>query len=106
MKTFKATRISIIAEKLIQDGITRILEEAGATGYSLFEGGGKGQHHAHPIHRPSIVDAFAIVKIEAIVADRRVAENIAEKISAEYFRDQSGVIYLHEVDILRPEKFR
>lgn len=105
MKTFKATRISIIAEKLIQDGITRILEQAGATGYSLFEGGGKGEHGLHPLRRPSIVEEFAIVKIEAIIANREVAEKIAEQITTAYFGTHSGVIYLHDVEVLRPEKF-
>lgn len=105
MKTFNATRISIIAERLIQDGIIRILDETGATGYSIFEGGGKGGHRVHPAHRPSIVEAFSIVKIEAIVSNRAIAEDIAEKVAAKYFADQSGVIYLHEVEVLRPDKF-
>lgn len=105
MKTFKATRISIIAEKLNQNGITRILEQAGATGFSFFEGGGKGEHSNHPMHRPSIVGDFAIIKIEAIVTDRDVADKIAEAVTAAYFEAHSGVIYLHEVEVLRPEKF-
>ncbi len=105
MKTFKATRISIIAEKLIQNGIIQILDQAGATGYSLFEGGGKGQHGLHATHHPSIVDDFAIVKVEAIVASRETAEEIAQRIAEDYFDTQSGVIYLHDVEVLRPEKF-
>ncbi|MDJ0685418.1 MAG: hypothetical protein QNJ84_12005 [Alphaproteobacteria bacterium] len=105
MQTFTATRISIIAERLIQDGVVRIMEEAGATGYSFFEGGGKGGHGFHPTHRPSIVEDFAIVKIEAIVSSRAVAEQIAEQVAAAYFGDQSAVMYLHEVEVLRPEKF-
>ena len=32
METHRATRVSITAEKLIQDGITRIIEEEGAVG--------------------------------------------------------------------------
>ena len=105
MKTHKATRISIVAEKLIEDGITRILEDAGATGYSVFEGGGKGSHGPHPLHRPAIVNDFAIIKIEAILGSRTAAEAIAEAVTERYFGKYSGIIYLDEVEILRPEKF-
>jgi len=105
MKTFKATRISIIAEKLNQAGITKILENAGATGFSFFEGGGKGEHSNHPVDRPTIIKDFAIIKIEAIITDRTVAEGIAEDVAAAYFGTQAGVIYLHEVEVLRPDKF-
>tara|TARA_R110000787_G_scaffold285173_2_gene400098 strand:+ start:56797 stop:57114 length:318 start_codon:yes stop_codon:yes gene_type:complete len=105
MTTHKATLISIIAEKLIHDGVTRILKNAGATGYSFFEGAGKGGHGLHPAHRPSIVDDFAIVKTEVVVKDRRVAEKIAAEIAEAYFAKYSGIIYMDEVDVLRPEKF-
>lgn len=105
MQTFKATRITVVSEKLIQAGITRILDQAGATGYSFFEGGGKGAHGLHPAHRPTIVDDFAIVKIEAIVAGRDVAETIAERISDAYFGTHSAIVYLNQVEILRPAKF-
>lgn len=105
MMTHKATRISIIAEKMIHDGITRILDNAGATGYSFFEGAGKGSHGPYPAHRPSIVDGFAIVKTEAIVKDRTVADQIAEEIAGAYFKEYSGIIYMEEVEVLRPEKF-
>ncbi len=105
MKTHKATLISIVAEKLIHDGVTRILENAGATGYSFFEGAGKGEHGRHPAHSPSIVDDFAIVKTEVIVNDRRVAEQIAAEIAETYFAKYSGIIYMEEIEVLRPEKF-
>ena len=36
MTIHTATRVSIVAEKLIRDGITRIIEEQGGTGYSVF----------------------------------------------------------------------
>lgn len=105
MMTHKATRISIIAEKIIHDGITRILDQAGATGYSFFEGAGKGGHGQHPVHRPSIVDGFAIVKTEAIVSSRAKADQIAEEIAKTYLAEYSGIIYMEEVEVLRPEKF-
>lgn len=105
METFKATRISIIAERLIEKKITDLLETAGATGYSIYEGGGQGEGAFHPAHGPSIIDGMGIVKIEVILSDRSVAETIAQRVMTEYLKDHSGVIYLHEVEVLRPEKF-
>ena len=101
----KANRVTIPAEKLIQDGITKIIDEEGAKGYSVFEGGGRGRHGIHSMHPAPIVDDFVIVKIETVVAKREVAEAIAERVAATYFKEYPGIVYLDTVDILRPEKF-
>ena len=103
--TTKATKITIVSEKLIQSGITRIIEDAGASGYTVIEGGGKGQHGLRSTARPRVVGAFGIVKIEVIVADRSMADTIADKIAANYFEDYSCIVYLEEVEILRPKRF-
>ncbi|MGB0683343.1 MAG: P-II family nitrogen regulator [Magnetovibrionaceae bacterium] len=110
MKLHKATRISIIAEKLLHDGVCRIIMESGAKGYSVFDGGGgMGSHGCHsphaPAHAPAVVGDFAIVKIESVVAKREVAEEIAAKVADVYFSRYSGIVYLEDVDVLRPEKF-
>ena len=103
--TYKATKITIVSEKLIQSGITRIVEDAGAAGYTVIEGGGKGQHGLRSTDRPKVVGAFGIVKIEVVVADRGVADAIADKVAASYFENYSGIVYLEEVEVLRPKKF-
>lgn len=105
MQTHKATRISIIVERMIEDGVISILEEFKATGYSIYKGSGKGEHGDHPTHRPSIVDDFAIVKIEVIISDPQKVQDITEQIHNRFFDYNPGVIYLHEVDVLRPQKF-
>lgn len=102
MKTHQAFKITIVAEKLIQDQIVAIMEEAGATGYSVFDGDGRG---AHPAHRPSIVTEFAIVKIESIVATRETAEAIAETVSARFFETYPCIAYLDSIEVLRGDKF-
>jgi nitrogen regulatory protein PII len=103
--TYKATRISITAEKLLEDGIIKIVEEAGATGYTVIEGSGKGAHGLRTRDRPAVVGAFSIVKIEVVTADHDLAERIAEKVSTKYFGNYSGIVYLDEVEIFRPKKF-
>lgn len=59
--TYKAKRVSIVTEKLNERDIERIVEEAGATGYTVFEGSGKGSHGVKTRDRPSMVEGFSLV---------------------------------------------
>ncbi|MEM1117347.1 MAG: hypothetical protein AAF845_07690 [Bacteroidota bacterium] len=103
--TTKATRLSIVTEKLNEPEIERIVVRAGATGYTVFDGSGKGSHGAKTRDRASVVRAFSLVKIEVIVAERAIADAIVDEVSATYFGDFSGIVYLDEVEIVRREKF-
>lgn len=101
----KATKISIVTEKLIQDGVIAIIEQAGASGYTVLEGGGKGRHSKRTTDRPSLVSGFGIIKIEVIISERKIADAIAEKIASDYFQQYSGIVYIEEVEVLRPHRF-
>lgn len=103
--THKATKIVIITEKLIFDGVAAIIDEAGASGYTAVAAGGKGSRGIRASGRPAVVDAFANVKIEVITASREMAEQIADTVAERYFANYSGITYLEEVEILRPHKF-
>ncbi len=103
--THRATKISIVVEKLIQDGVTQIIKEAGARGFTVIDGSGEGSHGVYSGERPSIVGAFAIVKIEVIVADAEAAQRIADAVTQRYFEQYAGIVYLETVQVLRPGKF-
>lgn len=103
--THRATKVVIITEKLIQEGVARIVEEAGASGYTVVAAAGKGSRGVRSSGRPAVVDAFSNVKIEVIAASREMAERIADEVAARYFENYSGITYLEEVEILRPHKF-
>ena len=105
MTPHKATKIVIITEKLIFDGVVQIIEDAGASGYTAVTAGGKGSRGVRSSTRASVVDAFANVKVEVIVSDRAMAERIADAVSERYFTNYSGLTYLEEVEIIRPHKF-
>lgn len=100
-----ASKIVIITEKIIADGVARILEDQGATGYTIVAAGGKGSRGVRSATRPAIVADFANVKIEAIVPDMAMAERIADAVAAEFFENYSGITYLEPVQILRQHKF-
>ncbi len=106
MRHYKATKVVIITEKLIFEGVARIIEEAGASGYTMVTAGGKGSRGMRSTTgRASVVDAFTNVKIEVITASKEMAEAIADTVAETYFDNYSGVTYLEEVEILRPHKF-
>lgn len=101
----QATRVTITVEQLNETAVVKLVEDFGATGYSVFNGGGKGAHGLHPVHRASVADGFAIVKVEAIMADRAQAEALAEEITQRILAHHAGIIYLDVVEVLRQEKF-
>ncbi len=102
---FAATTVTIIAERLLQDRITKLLDETGASGYTLVEGSGKGHHLTRTHDRPSIVRDFDIVRIEFVMLDGDHAREIAQQIADDYFTDYSGIIYITPAEVLRSERF-
>ena len=100
-----AVQLSIIAEKVFESSITELLMEEGAKGYTVYEGGGNGSFHLHPLHHSSIIDALHIMKIEVIVHDASIADRIAERLMDEYFTDQPGIVSMTDVHIFWPQKF-
>lgn len=101
----QAYQINIIAEKILEEDIISLLEEAGAKGYSIFEAGGNSSLHLHPAQHASLIDALHLMKIEVIVKDQSKAEEIAERITLEFFDTQPGIVSLSDVWIFRPQKF-
>lgn len=103
--THQAKKVVIITEKLILDGVLKIVEGAGATGYTVHAAGGKGSRNIRSEDRPRVVDAFANVQVDVIVSKTEVAHRIAEEVAATYFENYSGITYIQDVEVLRPHKF-
>lgn len=100
-----ATKVTIIAERLLEQAITDLINKAGATGYTTVEGRGKGQHGLHGGKGASLVDAFTIVKIEFVMKDRDAALAVAQTVSDRLFAKQSGIIYVSTVEVFRANRF-
>ena len=100
-----AIKIVIITEKIIADSVTTLIDESGASGYTLSPAGGKGSRGVRTSERQALNDADANIKIEVIVMDEKMAHDIAEKIAEDYLSNYSGVVFLEHIQIVRPEKF-
>lgn len=101
-----AEKVVIISEKIIAKGICEIIEKCGATGYTIVAAGGKGSRNMRSTSdRASVIADFANVKIEVIVNDKEMAEAIMNQIKEKFFKNYSGITYLEDIRILRPQKF-
>ena len=100
-----ATKLVCVVERLLQPTVERLLTEARVTGWSIFPGGGRGSHGLHRTDSAQVVREFALVKIEAILRDRALAESLAEQLIADYLENQPGIIWLENVEVLRASKF-
>jgi nitrogen regulatory protein PII len=106
MTLHRAEKVVIITEKMISKGVCDILDECGASGYTIMSAGGKGSRNSRTTSDlTSVMDDFANVKIEVIVNDKPMAQKIMEKVSDKYFENYPGITYLENVEILRPKKF-
>lgn len=100
-----ATKLVIITESTILDGVTALIEDGGATGYTHVDAGGKGSRGKRSASHPGLGGVMSNVKIEAIVGDRAKAEAIITAVAEKYFQNYSGIAYVETVEILRPHKF-
>lgn len=103
--THKAKKIVIITEKFILDKVTKLIEQSGATGYTIFSAGGKGSRGMRSEERGGVSEAYVNVKIEVIVTKEELAREIINKVTEKYFANYSGITYLEDVEIVRPQKF-
>lgn len=101
----KATKLVIITERAILEGVAALIEAGGATGHTHVEAGGRGSRGKRSNVRPGISGVLGNVKIEAIVDSHAKAEAILNSVSERYFEHYSGIAYVEEVEILRPHKF-
>ena len=106
MTLHRAEKVIIITEKIIAGGVCDILEECGATGYTIVAAGGKGERGVRSTsERASVIEEFTNVRIEVIVNEKSLAETIMNRVYETYFENYSGITYVEDVEILRPRKF-
>lgn len=107
MTFYPAIKVVIVTEKVILNQVCQLIEEVGATGYTLTEATGKGSRNIRSSHsQGSLVDDFANIKIDILMTDETLAHILMNKVAAEYLCDYSGIIYCEQVEVLRPSKFK
>ena len=102
---YNATKLTVIAERLLQDRIIDILYAGGAKGHTIFDGSGKGEHGDRIGGRAAVIHDFTIVQIDVVFGKSEEARSVAEEIAETLFKDYAGIVYLTPVEVIRAKRF-
>jgi nitrogen regulatory protein PII len=100
-----AKKLVIVTEKVLLKKIAKIIDESGATGYTVVETGGKGSRNVRSSGQPSVSDTQSNIKFEVLTPDRDMAENIADQVGVKFFLDFAGIIYICDAEVLYGHSF-
>jgi nitrogen regulatory protein PII len=103
--TQQASKLVIVTEKLLLKDIAKIIEEAGATGYTVVSAGGKGSRNVRSSGQPTVSDTYSNIKIEVLTPNRDMALKISDEIATQFFDDYSGIAYICEAEVLHAHIF-
>ncbi|MEC4986022.1 MAG: hypothetical protein SAJ37_08625 [Oscillatoria sp. PMC 1068.18] len=103
--TQQAHKLVIVTEKVLLKKISKIIDQAGATGYTVMETGGKGSRNVRSSGQPSVSDTQSNIKFEILTRNRDLAMKISDEIAAQFFDDYSGIAYLCDAEVLHAHSF-
>ncbi|MEM9818855.1 MAG: hypothetical protein AAF215_23745 [Cyanobacteria bacterium P01_A01_bin.123] len=101
----QANKLVIVTEKLLLKKVAKIIDEAGATGYTVMDTGGKGSRNVRSSGQPSVSDTEANIKFEVLTDNRDMAEKISDRVALEFFNDYSGIAYICNAEVLYGHSF-
>ena len=103
--TQKASKLVIVTEKLLLKKIAKIINKAGATGYTVVDAGGKGSRNVRSSGQPTVSDTYSNIKFEVLTRNRDMALKISDEVAVQFFDDYSGIAYLCEAEVLHAHTF-
>lgn len=92
--------VTIVCESSIEQQLTGNLSKLGATGFTVTDARGSGEHG----YRDALWPENANTRIE-VLCDEAVATRILDMIVASYYPFYTLVTFVTDVGVLRPEKF-
>lgn len=101
----QANKLVIVTEKLLLKQIAKVIEEAGASGYTVSAAGGKGSRNVRSSGQPTVSDTYSNIKIEILTPNRDMALKISDQVASQFFDDYSGIIYICQAEVLHAHIF-
>ena len=92
--------LTIVTEAVLESDLAELLPKLGATGYTIVNARGRGSRGA----REAGWSTNSNIRIE-VICEPATADRIAEHLREHYYRNYAMVLYLSDVEVLRPEKF-
>ena len=103
--TQQASKLVIVTEKVLLKKIAKIIDRAGATGYTVVDAGGQGSRNVRSSGQPTVSDNFSNIKIEVLTRSRDMALKISDEVAAQFFDNYSGIAYICNAEVLHAHKF-
>ena len=92
--------LTIVTESALENTLVRDIETLGARGYTITDARGKGSRGM----RDATWAPHANIRLE-VLCDAETAHAICTALRERYYDNYSMVMYVGDVDVLRPEKF-
>jgi nitrogen regulatory protein P-II 2 len=99
MHTIPLKLVTIVAERILETRILRMIDEAGATGYTRTETTGRGSRgvRASEWEGPD-------VRIETLVS-AEVADRIVTHVAEHFFEHYAVIVFMQDAEVVRGEKY-
>lgn len=92
--------LTIVTEASLEAVIVEELERLGARGHTVTEARGRGTRGI----REAQWNATGNVRIE-VICDAKIAVAIARHLQQVYYDDYAMILFMSDIEVLRPEKF-
>lgn len=100
MDRYTRKLVTIICEADLEHALSDDLMRLGVHGYTVTDARGRGHHGV----REASWSHSSNIRIE-VVCDEKVAVLIAEHLKECYYRNFAMILFMSDVEVLRPEKF-
>ncbi len=92
--------LTIVTEAVLETSITEVLDELGASGYTIVNARGRGSRGI----RDAGWTSSGNIRVE-VVCDAALAERIAASVRDKFYANYAMILYIGDVTVLRPDKF-
>lgn len=100
MHTERRNLLTIVAEAPLEQRLIKDLERLGAHGYTITDARGKGSRGV----RNARWEPSGNIRVE-VVCDAKTAAAIAAHLKEHYYDNYAMILFIGDVEVLRPEKF-
>ena len=93
--------LTVITESQLERDLIKEIEALGVVGYTITDASGRGDKGVRASHWGHSSN----IRIE-IVCDTPLAERVLARLSDKYYAHYAIVMWVQDVEVLRPDKFR
>ncbi len=92
--------LNVICEAALEETLAEEVEKAGGAGFTAHSVRGRGNHGS----RSATTEADRNIVFQ-VIGSRDLTNRLAKSLENKFFKNYAMVLYIHEVDVLRSEKF-